>query len=103
MKASSTNRGNVYDLIESDLNSDFHTSDNPNLWIQASLKNNKPFIIKKYMIRGNNRWDNSHHLQAWKLEGMKEINGEWIVLDSHSNEMITRLEPKYSQFHAQIN
>ena len=94
METSSTWAGNVYDLIKADPNSCFFTKSVPNSWIQASLKGNKPFILKKYMIRGNKQRDNHHNLQTWKLEGRKESNGEWIVLDTHSNEKIKQLETK---------
>ena len=33
-------------------------------------------------------------LQTWQLEGQKASNGEWIVLDSHSNEPFCVLETR---------
>ena len=94
METSSTRSGDVYDLIKSDPNANFHTQNSSNSWIQASLKNNKPFILRKYMIRGNKFPRNGYHLRSWKLEGKKESNGEWIVLDSHSNEPFDQLLTK---------
>ena len=95
MSCSSTNNGNVYDLIKADVNADFYTNDSSNSWIQASLKNDKPFILNKYMIRGHIHTESCYgHLKSWKLEGKKESNNEWIVLDTHNNEPFDKLVTK---------
>ena len=96
METSSTNGGNVYDLIKANENADFHTQSQPNSWIKASLKENKSFIISHYMIRGR-KYEGNSHLKSWKFEGQKKSNGEWIVLDTHNEEpfgkLVTRVFP----------
>ena len=95
MSCSSTHSGYFYDLIKADVNSDFFTGNSSNSWIQASLKDDKPFILNKYMIRGNKyEGSNNHHLRSWKLEGKKASNNEWIVLDTHDNEPFDKLVTK---------
>ena len=86
--------GDIYNLVKADPNLNFNTGNSPNSWIQASLKDNKPFLLRKYMIRGNKNSRNGNHLRTWKLEGKKESNGEWIVLDTHSNEPFDKLLTK---------
>ena len=44
------------------------------------------------MIKGNNNNDTSNQLKNWKLEGQKESDGQWIVLDSHNNDPLKRLQ-----------
>ena len=89
MKASSTLNGSVYDIICADSEADFYTNDVPQSWIKASLKNNKPFRITKYMIRGH--IGSSNFLQSWKLEGKRVKDNQWIEIDSHENEPFTKL------------
>ena len=93
MSCSSTNNGNIYDLIKADVNANFQTNNSSNSWIQASLKDDKPFILNKYMIRGN-LYQSCHHLRSWKLEGKKASNNEWIVLDTHNDEPFEKLVTK---------
>ena len=94
MEASATYNGNVYDLLKADPNVDFFTKDFENSFIEASLKDGKTFILKSYAIRGYKHEGYNCHLQNWKLEGQKASNGEWIVLDSHSNEPFNKLVVK---------
>jgi hypothetical protein len=87
MEASSTSSGSVYDVLKADPNTDFYTSSRANSFITASLKDGKTFILKSYMIRGRkNAEGNRYQLRNWKLEGQKATNGDWIILDHHSNE-----------------
>ena len=93
MEASSTQNGNVYDLIKADPNSDFWTSNYENSFIKASLKDGSTFILNKYMIRGRrHQGSHYHHLKSWKLEGERASDGKWIILDQHSNEPFNQLE-----------
>ena len=90
MKASGTSYANVYDLLKNDESANFHTTDSPNSWIEGSLKTKKPFIITKYVIRGNMH-NGPRHLKSWKLEGKQKSDGKWVLLDSHQNEIFRKL------------
>ena len=87
----------VYDLLKADQNTHFYTNSFENSFIKASLKDEKTFILKSYMIRGNkDECDNvcCDQLKNWKLEGQKASDGEWILLDRHSNEPFDQLVVK---------
>ena len=88
IEASSTIGGNVYDLLKAERNIQFWTKNEENSFIKASLSEGKTFILKSYMIR------NTGHLKHWRLEGQKASNGEWILLDRHSNEPFDQLVVK---------
>ena len=97
LEASSINGSNfdgVYNLVKANDNSYFLTKNIPNSFVAASLKDGKTFIVKSYMIRGNRGSDNNSQIRSWKFEGQKASNGEWIVLDSHQNDPIKKLEVK---------
>ena len=62
----------------------FYTKDEKDSSITATIKDNKSFIINKYMIRGN--WnDSGNQLKSWKVKGQLSPTKEWIELDSHTN------------------
>ena len=89
MRTSSTGSGDVYDLLKNSIEADFYSNDEPNSWIEGSLKNKKLFSLTKYVIRG--RKTGSAHLKSWKLEGHRISDGNWIELDSHQNEPFDQL------------
>ena len=91
---SSRNNNGVYNLVKADDESYFYTQNSPNSFIKASLKDDKTFVVKSYMIRGNKNNDSNCQIRTWKFEGQKASNGEWIVLDSHNNDPIKKLEVK---------
>ena len=31
------------------------------------------------------------HLKSWKLEGKQKSDGKWVLLDSHQNEIFSKL------------
>ena len=95
MRTSSTNSGDVYDLLKNDTNLHFNTKSEQNSWIEGNLKNKKPFTITKYVIRGRKyEGSNYNHLQSWKLEGRRISDGNWIEIDSHQNEPFNQLVVK---------
>ena len=89
MRASSEEHGEVYNLINKDK---FYTKNEKNSWIEGSLKNKKPFVATKYIIKGNSC--GNYHLKSWKLEGHRISDGKWIVLDVHLNEPFSDNELK---------
>ena len=89
LEASSTYGGNVYNLVKEGHPDYFETYGYSNSWIQASLKNNKPFIVRKYVIVGSTYHSTEEQLKTWKLEGKKASDGNWVVLDTHSNEQFS--------------
>ena len=93
MMASSTYRGDVYDLLKNSTEVDFCTENRQNSWIGGNIKNRKPFTISRYVIRGRiyKRSDGYNNLQSWKLEGHRISDGKWIMLDSHVNEPFDQL------------
>ena len=84
--------GGLYSIIEGSEATNFHTNDVANSFISASLKDGKTFILKSYMIRGNKFGDNSCQPKNWKFEGQKASDGQWILLDSHNEDPIKKLQ-----------
>ena len=74
----------LFNILDSS-NSVYLSNNNPNSWIEASLKNNHGFIINKYMFKGRDCSKGNNHLQTWKLEGQLK-DGSWIELDSQRNQ-----------------
>ena len=64
----------------------FCTKNEANSSITATIKDNKSFIVNKYMIRGNWCDNNWCQLRSWTVKGQLSSTKEWIELDSHSNE-----------------
>ena len=95
LTASSTFRSyhDVYNLLDGSESSAFHSNSVPNSFITASLKNGRSFILNNYMIRGHPLGDNNYHqIKSWKLEGQKEADGQWILLDSHNDDPTRKLQ-----------
>ena len=87
--------GNIYDIISDKEHVTFYTEDAPDRWIQASLVDNKAFVLTHYALRGNNlRGECQYQLQSWILEGRKQSDGKWIQLDSKSDDPLYRFEWK---------
>ena len=97
LESSSNNGYDICRLVKEGHPNYFMTCNYSNSWIRASLRNFKPFIVRKYVIIGNT-YDssnpNSLQLKTWKLEGRKASDGSWIVLDTHSNEQLSPKVPK---------
>ena len=100
MRTSSTDNGDVYDLLKNDTYYYFYTKNEPNSWIEGNLKNHKPFTITHYVIRGMNFNKYNSQLRTWKVEGRRITDGKWIELDKHENEpfncLAIRAFPIYS-------
>ena len=94
--ASSVSNGSAVKLVQADPNNDFYTKDEPNSWIQASLKDKKAFIISKYMIRArkSNITSGINHLQTWKLEGLRSLDNKWIIIDTQENQRLCKFNIK---------
>ena len=90
LEASSDNNPNsfVYTLtglfVKMDDNYSFATQDILKSSITATIKDNKSFIVNKYMIRGND--SNHDQIKSWKIEGLLASTNKWITLDTHQNE-----------------
>ena len=82
LSSSGVRCGSLEDLIVGLDNHNFVTNNEANSWVSADLINNT-VIPTGYMIRG--RFDEYHQMQSWTFEG-KTIDGNWIVLDEHTNE-----------------
>ena len=86
---------NAFDLFKADDDAYYESKDEPNACIEVSFKNNKSFIINKYLIRGHKYTGTTNHrMRDWKLEGKQVKNGNWIELDKHFNEPIQQLQTK---------
>ena len=80
---------NVLGLIKAKDNYSFYTKDQEGSYICFSLRDGRSFKLAGYMLRGN--WNGeSNQLRSWKLEGKKPMSTDWVELDSHSNEALTR-------------
>ena len=90
--ASSNDNENFRKLFVCDDNYYDNTSNRPNQYITFSFKDDTVVKINGYMLRGNNQDGNYKKLKSWKLEGQKESNNEWVLLDRHNNEPFTKLE-----------
>ena len=88
MKESTHCCGSPYNLLKGNSHNDYDTDSKQNSWIEASLKQDKAFIITKYMIRGSN----NRFLNTWKLEGKRRSDNQWIILDQHSNDQISQYQ-----------
>ena len=84
--------GDVYTLIHMKDGTSYATQNIENSYIEASLKDNSLFIIKRYLIRGNNC--SCDQLQSWVLEGKTQDSDKWETLDSVDNSPIEKYESK---------
>ena len=87
-----SNYSDVYFLIHMKDETAFCTRNEKDSYIEASLKDNSLFIIKDYLIRGNNY--SGDQLQTWVLEGKQNESDSWEVIDSHNNEPIEKYQRK---------
>ena len=85
--------GNVYSLIHMKDGTSYVTENKKNSYIEASLKDKSFFVIKKYLIRGNN-CSSDCQLQSWVLEGKKYDSDNWEKLGSIDNSPIEQYESK---------
>ena len=92
LEPSSKGSSDAYCLLKADDNHIFFTENSPNSFIKASLKDERTFILKSYMIKGNKLGDNKGQLKNWKLEGERASDGKWILLDSHDEDPIKKLQ-----------
>ena len=88
----SSTYGDVYFLIHMKDGTSYITKNEKDSYIEASFKDNSSFIIKDYLIRGNNC--SGHQLQSWVLEGKMNESDSWELLDSHNNEPIEQYQIK---------
>ena len=95
MNCSSSYSGSLTNLLNLNDNSEFATSSSRNSWISASLKNNKPFILSKYLLKGRPNNNTSHALLTWKLEGKKKSDNNWIRLDVRDDIVETMKTKEY--------
>ena len=88
----SSTYGDVYFLIHMKDGTSYATKNVANSYIEASLKDNSLFIIKRYLIRGSS--SSGHQLQSWVLEGKTQDSEKWEILDSVNNSPIEKYESK---------
>ena len=73
-------------LLEMLSNYSFYTKNIENSSITFLLKDKTPFVINKYMIRGNWNSEYSNQMMSWKLEGQLASNKDWVSLDLKRDE-----------------
>ena len=85
LKASSTDIGNVTELLNPNSTSGFVTCNEPDSWIEASLKDNKSFYITKFMIKGSDCNPDRGDLERWELEGKRARDSTWKFIHEYDN------------------
>ena len=98
MEASSIFNNNLdaYDVYHLMNNDDkiYNSNNEANSWFKASLKGNKSFIVREYMLRGISGSKTNYQLKSWKIEGQKKSDNSWILLDTHNEEPFDTYETR---------